>query len=161
MLFGLALLAMLLTAISVATHASLTSYNENAEFAALNQTTRVLLARMRREIRTAEAVNYLAEPGTLVISPPDSTGIDQIRYEHDYETQTLYYHQTIGGETTTQVVMGGDSLVKLTSFYAHYDTVQIGEVTCTSRVVVMLDMEVDGKHYAVTFTAAPRRNQQY
>ena len=161
MLFGLVLLAMLLTSIAVATHACLTSYNENAKFAALNQASRVLLARMRREIRTAEAVNYQAEPGNLVISPPAGAGVDQIRYEHDYETQSLYYHQTIGAETTTQTVLGGNSLVKLTSFSPHYDTVQIGGVTCTERVVVTLDLEVDGKHYPVTCSAAPRRNQQY
>jgi prepilin-type N-terminal cleavage/methylation domain-containing protein len=161
LLIGLMLVALLLTSIAVATHASLNSYNENAKFAALNQTTRVLLARMRREIRTAEAVDYQAESGNVVISPPASTGVDEIRYEYDYETQRLYYHQTIGGQTTKQTVLGGNSLVKPMSLYATYETVQVGEVTCTRRVVVMLGLEVDGEYHTVTCSAAPRRNQSY
>ena len=161
MLFSLVLLVLLLGAIAAATRASLSSYNENAKLAALSQTARVLQSRLRREIRTAEAVDHGADPGNIVISPPEATGVDEIRYEYVPGTQTLQYHRTINGETTTETIMGPDSTVRPVGMYATYDTTVIDEVTCTQRVVVTLALEVDGRSYTIVCSAAPRRNQSF
>jgi len=160
-LFSLVLLALLLGAIAAATRASLNSYDENAKLAALSQTTRILLSRLRREIRTAEAIDHQADAGNVVISPPETTGVDEIRYEYDTDTQTLRYHQTVNGETTTDTILGPDSTVRPLGLYATYDTAIVGETLCTQRVVVTMAFEIDGRSYTVVCSAAPRRNQSF
>lgn len=161
MLLSLVLMSLLLTAIAAATRASLSSYDQNAKSAAVQQAARSLLMRMRREIRTAEAVDAQAESGNLVLSPPASTGIDQIRYEYDAGTQSLYYHRTVGGETTTDTILDGSSTVQITGFSVAYETAVVGEVTCTRRVVVTMALGTGGEMRPVVCSAVPRRNQEY
>lgn len=163
LLLSAALVGLLLSAVAAAMHASLTSYEENTKAAALNQTTRTLLMRMRREIRTAAAVNHEAEYNQLVIIPPeDGSGLQEIKYEYDHGTQTFYYRRKVNGQTSSQVILGAESPVRLSSFHVTYETAQDGQgLTYTERAIVRLYFEMDGRYFPMTCSAAPRRNQQY
>ena len=163
LLIGTVLLALLLTSMAIATHASLMAYEENTESAALTQTTRVLLARMRREIRTAASVDHDAPSNQLVIIPPENgTGLEQIAYEYTVGGNTLYYHRTIDGQVDTQVVFHTASAVQLTAFNCQYDVAQDGQgVFYTRRAVVTLSLAIDNQIRTATCSASPRRNQQY
>jgi len=161
-LISVVLMAALLAAVALATHASLNSYDENARAAALTQTVRVLSMRLQREVRSAEAIDYQADDGELIIFPPTNPeGLEQIRYEYDGGTKTLYYHQQTAGETVTSVVMNAASPVVLNSFAVDYETTQIGSLTCTQRVRVTMTFQVGQATSTVVFSAAPRRNHQY
>ena len=163
MMISLVLLSMLVTAMALATHAALTSYSENEKLSALNQTLSVLLARMRRELRTAESIDFQAETGQLIIFPPDDgSGVDEIHYEFDDAAGTFNYVQISGGETTTQTIMDGDSRIPMTSFYTTYETARDDfGVYYTERVNVSMTFDFGGEPVSIVCSAAPRRNQRY
>lgn len=161
LLISVTLISMLLSAIALAMHASLHSYDENDKTAIFTQTTRTLFVRMRREMRTAAAVDFEAPSNKLVIIPPaDGSGLEQIEYEYNSSTKTLYYRQTVYGGTTTQVVLDNNSPVTMTGFAVGYTIAQDGQgVYYTQRAVVEMTFDMRGRTYAGTCSATPRRNQ--
>ncbi|MCD6304040.1 MAG: prepilin-type N-terminal cleavage/methylation domain-containing protein [Planctomycetes bacterium] len=162
MLISLVLVALLLTAIAAATYASMKSYDQNVEMAAVNQTTRMLVMRIRRDVRTAEAIDYTAEYNQLVIYPPAEEQIDEIRYEYDYATGTLYYDRTIDGQTTRTVLLDQNGPAKIMGFYVTCTTGLDGQgQTCTKRVTVNMYFLAGGRTTSIVCSACPRRNLTY
>ena len=154
-LISVALLAALLAAVAAAMQASFQNYSENQKTTVLTQTARVVLGRMMREVRTAEAID--STDTSLTITPPASgSGLEEIQYELSGET--LYYRQTINSMTNTYVLLGGSSDVQVTSFSILRE---IDEDEHTLSVTVRLAFSVDGEELAVTATSAVRRNQTY
>ncbi len=163
LMISVTLIALLLTSIAVAMHASLTSYNQNETAAGQTHAVRLLMMRMQQDIRSAEAVDYEADYDELVIyPPPNDRGIDEIRYEHDWANGQLLYHRVSGDETTTAVLLDQDSLVQPEWMYVHYDVVRNPQgVYCTRRACVNLGVQEGGTWRTITFSAAPRRNLSF
>jgi prepilin-type N-terminal cleavage/methylation domain-containing protein len=159
LLLALVILAILLTSAALAIHASMQSYTENDKIAAATQTGRSVLERITREVRTAAAVNSETPASELQLIPPaDGSGLQEIRYEHAGDT--LYYHRTVNGTTTTYVLIGGqDDDVKVHSFSVTVDEWEGRD--CTKNVTVWLEVEVDDHRLALRASASPRRNQLY
>ena len=163
MLIGVTLVSMLLGAIAVATHASLYSYGQNENSASADGFVRMLLMRMRREIRTAEAVDFNADFNELVITPPtNDQGITRIRYEFDSGSQSLIYHRTANGETISQALADADSPVRIWWFWVTYYTGEAdGGLWYTQRAVVQMYIQDGARYRTITCSAAPRRNVEY
>jgi len=158
LLLSLAITGLLLSAIAAAFHSALTSYTENEKIAQGTQTARSVVNRMMRDIRCAAATN--AQPSQITIFPPeDGSGLQQIQYEFDSAAQCLYYRRTVSGTTTSQVLLGGND-VQVTTFYATPEWGQDSQgVSCIKSVTVRLAFRIGGRQFAVTSSAAPRRNQ--
>jgi len=163
MLIGITLVSMLLGAIAAGTHASLQSYGQNEEAASADGFVRMLLMRMRREIRTAEAVDFNAQYNELVITPPaGDQGITQIRYEYDPGTQSLIYHQTVNGDTISQTLADIDSPARVWWFWVTYYTAEgEGGLWYTQRAIVQMYIQEGDQYRTVSCSATPRRNVQY
>jgi len=163
LLVGIALAAMLLAAVAAAVHGSLMSQAANDQVASTTQAARFVLDRITRDIRTAAAVDQYAGTTTITIAPPDDgSGLQQIEYEYDSANRALLYRRTVNGNTTTQTLFGGDDKVSVRSFVAIYELgVDWQGMDCTSSVTIRLEFEVDDEIFAVTASAAPRRNRLY
>jgi len=158
LLLGLAIGGLLLSAIAAAFHGSLTSYTENEKIARATQTARSVVNRMMRDIRGAAATDAYASQIT-VIPPEDGSGLQQVQYEFDSAAQCLYYRRTVSGATTSHVLIGGND-VQVTTFYATSEWGQDSQgVSCIKSVTVRLGFRIGGQQFAVTSSAAPRRNQ--
>lgn len=154
--------ALLLAAIATAMHASLMSYTENEKAAAVTQTSRSVINRLVRDVRTAQAVD--STDTSLTIIPPDNgSGITEIQY--DFSGGQLLYRVTRNGQQSTHVLIeapdqGGGPGVG--SFDVLREVGQNWEgVDCTKSITVRLVLEMDGRPFGVTATSAPRRNQTY
>ena len=158
MLLALVISAMLLAAIATAMHASLMSYKENEKVSTVTQTARSILSRMTRDIRTAEAINYI--PGVLTIIPPDVGSDVTIQY-----TQTgsgLSYRITKDGVSTTQALVAGTDDVQIDSFTVTEETGLDWEgYTCTKSLAMQIVFLIDGQRFPIAATARPRRNIVY
>ena len=163
MLLSVTVLAMLLAAVAVAVHGSLTNSAENAKIAAATQAARFALNRIMRDIRTAAAVDeYAGSTKVTIVPPEDGSGTQQIQYEYDAGQRTLLYHVTVNGSKTTHTLFGGQDDVTVRSFHAIYELGKDWQdLDCTRSVTVRIEFEVDNQTFAVTASAAPRRNQLY
>jgi len=158
-LLSLAIMAMLLAAVAVAVNASLTSFRENEELADVVQTTRAVLDRISREIRTAQAVDW-DYTALSIIPVDDGSGVTEIQYEN--VGGELVYRITKNGVQTPYVLISATGKVRLSSFDVVQELGQDYQGTpCTKSITVRLVLEVDGKLFPSTATAAPRRNQLY
>jgi len=160
-LISIALLALLLTAIATAMHASFQSYEENEKLAAVTQTARSVLDRMTREIRTANDIDPASTPTKVGIQPAAGGTIQRIEYE--FANGNLYYRLTnTAGQTTSQVLLGSTEDVRVTSFQASYTTGQDWQgVACTKTVIVHMVLAVKNQTLTVTASGSPRKNQLY
>jgi len=164
LLVSLLLASMLLTAIALATRASMDSYEQNRNAAAVNQASRSLAMRMQRELRQAEAVDYTAGSSKVVITPPtNASGLQNITYTYDSTNKTLTYSlgYTDTGKNTTETLFDSASEVQLSGFFVTYKTVQNQGLLCTQRVICTTYFTIDGQTSPLVFTASPRRNQTY
>ena len=158
LLMALAILAVLLTAVGAAVHASLQSHAANQEAADATQTVRVIFPRMTRELRTAAAVDAVTD--TLVILPPAGSEASEIRYR--YAGGRLYYQRTTAQGTEEHVLLdneGDTSLTGVTLTPAYGPDAE--GTTCTKSVRIRVDFEIDGRSHSLVASAAPRRNQLY
>ncbi len=154
---SLAIMAMLLAAIAAAVHASLMSYKENDELAAAMQTVRTVLNRITREVRTAEAVD--ATYSSLTVIPPDEPDVE-IHYE--YTGGQLIYRVTKSGTPTTHVLISNSDDVQIIGFAVEREVGLDGEaVEYTKSITVRIVVQIGGKSFGITASAAPRRNQTY
>lgn len=157
-LIATALLALLLTAIAVALHAAMQGYRENERVAAMTQAARSVLARMTREIRTADEVDTTSTSITI-LPPEDGSGVSLIRYT--WSNGVLTYHQTTGAGTTSEVLLGGDATVSAPSFSIIHQMGIADGVTYTKTVTATITFAAGGRTFTVTASADVRRNQQY
>lgn len=157
-LIAAALLALLLSAVAVAMHASVQGYRENEHLTAMTQAARSVLARMMREVRTADEVDTTTF--TLSILPPvDGSGVTLIQYA--WTAGQLAYSRTTGAGTTTEVLLGGNTAVSAQSFTVTRETGVAGPLTYTKTVTATITFAAGGRTFAVTASADVRRNQEY
>ena len=150
--------AMLLTAIAVAVKTSLSSYKDNEKIAAVTQGARSALSQMMGDVRAADAVEALSTRLTIV-PPADGSGLQQVQYEFLGDGK-LYYRRTVGGATTSYVLLGDDMTVS--SFSVTSEMAEDGEgMLYTKSVTAHLELAVDNETMVVTASASPRRNQEY
>lgn len=159
MLMALAILAMLLSAVALAMHASLHNYGENTKIAELTQAARVVLNRMMSEIRTAEAVDSASQRVTIV-PPTNPAGLTEIEYELD--DGVLYCRRIVNSVETSYVLIASGGDVNVTGFTVVRETGLDGEeVEYTKSVTTQLDLQSGDNTFSVTASACPRRNMQY
>jgi prepilin-type N-terminal cleavage/methylation domain-containing protein len=163
LMIALLLTSMLLAAIATAMHAAMIAHEENTEIAAMTQAARVLMQRMRREIRTAAAVNHGAPSNELVIYPPDDgSGLQLIRYVYTGATRTLTCQRIVNGSAAWLTVFDSSSDVTLSTFRVTHDVAQDDQgISYTRRAVVQVTFVADNQSTSMTCSAAPRRNQSY
>lgn len=158
-LLALTVSALLMAAIAAAMHASLTSYKNNEQLAAVTQTARSILNRMSRDIRTAQAISYNA--GLLTIIPPDSgNGISEIQYQ--FSGSQLAYRVTKNGVQTAYDLVGTGDDVQISSFAITDQTGQDWQgMDCIKSIAISATFTADGKSFPFNATARPRRNVIY
>jgi type II secretory pathway pseudopilin PulG len=157
-LIAAALLAMLLSAVAIAMQASVQGYRENEHLTAMTQAARSVLARMMREIRTADEVDSTSS--SLTILPPvDGSGMTLIQYT--WAAGQLNYSRTTGAGTTTEVLLGGNTAVSAQSFTITRETGTAGPLTYTKTVTATITFAAGGRTFDVTASADVRRNQEY
>ena len=155
LLMSLALTAALLAAVAAAMHASMQSYSENEKIAAVTQAARSVLDRMSREIRTAVDVDCSSTK--MTIYPFDDGSHPQIVYE--FEAGTLYYTPAGGA---VQTLLGSDEEVKVGSFDVVREDFQDDQGQLHAKIVtVCVTFSAKERSFAVTASAAPRKNQAY
>lgn len=160
MLLALAILAVLLSAVAVAMHASLHNYSENTKIAELTQTARVVLNRMMSEVRTADAVDSASQRVTIIPPQPDPGNLTEIEYELD--DGVLYCRRTVSGCQTSEPLIASDEDVQVTGFSVTRETGIDGEeVEYTKSVTTQLDLQSGNSTFSVTASACPRRNMEY
>ncbi len=158
--------ALLLAAIATAMHASLMSYTVNEKAAAVTQTSRSVINRLVRDVRTAQAVDSTTNSLTI-IPPVDGSGITEIQY--DFSGGELLYRVTKSGTQSTYVLIeapdqghgpGVGSFDILREVGERLDS-EGNPQEYTKSVTVRLVLQMDGQPFGVTATSAPRRNQTY
>ncbi|MCJ7544023.1 MAG: prepilin-type N-terminal cleavage/methylation domain-containing protein [Phycisphaerae bacterium] len=157
-LIATALLAMLLAAIALAVQAAIQGYEENERVAAMTQAARSVLARMTREVRTADEVNTTST-SISILPPEDGSGLTLIRYTWD--NGVLTYEQTASGVTTSEVLLGGEGMVSAPSFTVSRQTGIADALVYTKTVTATITVATGGRTFAATASADVRRNQQY
>jgi len=158
-LMTLAIMGLMMAALGTAVYAAMESFRENDRLATASQTTRGVLQRMMREIRTAAAVD--ANSGTITIIPPaDPNGLQRIQYQYDPSARRLNYHKTVNGQTFSYVACGEGGT--LTQFSV---TTQTGldwqGLSCVKNVRVAMSLKFGSETFTVTSSASPRRNQVF
>jgi len=158
-LIALAILAMLLAAVAGAVQAVLTSYTENARIAEVTQTARVVLNRMMKEIRTADAVDTASQRVTL-IPPPNGEGVTEVEYE--LVDGALHYRRTVNGQQSDQVIIDSNESVRIDAFNVVRETAVGGDdVIYTKSVTATLTLSSGANSFQVTASVCPRRNMTY
>jgi type II secretory pathway pseudopilin PulG len=164
LLTSLLLVSILLTAIALAMKASMDSYQQNHNVAAVNQASRSLAMRMQREIRQAVAVDYTCAAGEsmVVITPPTgASGLQDITYTYNSANKTLTQslHYTDSGKNATETLFDSSSEVELSGFFVTRVPTQ-GTGPCT-KLICTTYFTIGGQSSPLVFTASPRRNQTY
>ncbi len=157
-LLALSLTAALLTAVAAAIQASLQSYRQNETITEATQTARSCLARMMREVRTAEEVDTTATRLTI-LTPDDGSGLTQLQYE--LSNGELIYRRTVGATTTSQALMAATDEVRISSLNLTSVTGTSGGTTYTKSVTAKIGLTADGQSFFTTASASLRRNQEY
>lgn len=160
MLIALALVAALLTAVGAALHASIQSYSENDELAAVTQSARSIMNRMAKEIRSSEDVSSTSTSLTI-LPAADGSGVQEIKYE--LAGGKLNYHVKTAGTWATHVLLGDtDDRVRVTAFSVNrvMGTDATGQA-CTKTASVKLTFAIDNQSFTLTASGSPRRNQLF
>ena len=154
-LVSLMILGLLMGGMAVAMNAYLGSYEENEHVATLTHTARFILSRMMGEVRMAADVDSTATQ--LTITPVDGSEFQQIQYE--LADGELWYRRTVSG-TREEGVLTGDGADGITvdEFSIVREDSQGGTPL---SVKVRLALSRGDESFAVTSSAAIRRNQQY
>ena len=158
-LVALSISAVLLTAIAVAMHAALYSYEQNEESAAATHTARTILDRMSRDIRTAQAVDYSA--GVITIIPPDDgSGISEVEYEQ-VGSELIYRVTKDGTQSSHELISSADEF-SVGSFTISEQTGQDWQgYDCIKSLSLELEVDIGGKSFTFAATASPRRNRVF
>ncbi len=165
LLLALAISCALLAAVATAMHGSLMSYRENEKIAELTQTSRSILNRLARDVRTADGVTTTSTSVTII---PSDDGVDEIEYAFA-NGQLTYSITEDGNTTTTTIVEDANSATHREAQISSFSVVrEDGEDPsdpngdpCTKAVTVRMELTIDGLSHTMTATASPRRNQLY
>ncbi len=158
-LIAMVIMALLLAAIALATKAAMHGYTENAKIAEVTQTSRVVLHRIMREIRTADAV--ASDPQAVSIIPPENEeALSKIEYA--LENGTLYSRRTVAGSEESIELISSEGSVQVQDFSISRET-DIDEegLSYTKSVTARLELRVGENTFHVTASACPRRNLEF
>ncbi len=160
MLVSLAVLGMLLAAAAAAVKACMDGYSENEEIATLTQSSRWVLNRIAKDVRSAAAVD--ATSTSITVIPADTTTYSLISYQYTGAGDLVLNRTATGGATESYTLISATGEPKLTGFYVIQEIGQdsLGQ-TCTKSVTIRLSMEVDNQNTEQTISVSPRRNQLY
>jgi type II secretory pathway pseudopilin PulG len=160
LLIALAIMAMLLTSVAAAFHASLATVDQNQKIATVTQVSRITLHRIMAEARRGIVAETAAH--SVSIQPPeDGRNLDILKFE--LVNGTLLYHQTdIHGVTTDYTLLSSADGVVVRDFAVSWEDGKDSEgLDCTKDITARLDLEVDGNRFTVTASTNPRRNLQW
>lgn len=162
-LISVLLLSILVTSVATAVRAALGSCKDNASADLLNQTTRNLLLRITREMRTCDTIDQGAGDSHLVIYPAtNAANIQEIQYIWDSHAKTLSYARTINNVTTTQVIFDTHSDVTVTAFVVAYDVATGTDgVAYTRRARVTITFQMGQTIITLACSATPRLGLTY
>ena len=160
LLVSLAIMAMLLTSVAAAFHASMETVEENQKITTVTHNARIVLNRMMAEIRQADAIEY----GTnfVKIVPPSMGALKLTEYR--VVNGAMSYHQTFNEDLpTSHVILGPEDGITINRFVLDDlpGNVVNGDgvtIPCIDRLTVELDLSVGSNHFAVTASTNPRRN---
>lgn len=156
-LLSLALTAVLLVSVAAAIKAVTEGYKENIPITEATTAARFSLSKMMRNVRTADEIS--TSTNRLTILPPnDGNGLTQIEY--NLANGALYYSCTVGGTTTSNVLIGGDN-IQVTAFTLTPLTATMGTITYTKRLTATISLRIDDRDFTATSAAALRRNQEF
>jgi prepilin-type N-terminal cleavage/methylation domain-containing protein len=160
MLISMVLLSIILAAIAAAIRGALTSYATNGHIADVNQMARVVLTRIRREVRRAESVDHSAPANKLVFFLPGDA--NEYVYEYGDEDKALVYRRKLGSVTTSYTLFDAGSPVRLESFNVSCTVAtDPNKVAYTRRVRIQMGFACGQESLSAACSAAPRRNQDY
>ncbi len=159
MLIALVIVALLLAALALAIQGVMQSYNENSKIAEVTQAARVVLNRMIREVRTADAVDSTSQR-ISIIPPANGEQVTQIVYE--LVDGELVCTRTVAGTPEGHVLLASGDSVQVDSFNVSRQTAVDGEgLTYTESLTAVLGLRVGSNAFRVTATACPRRNMLF
>ncbi len=157
-LMSMAILALLMTAMGAAVKTATQGYSENEKLTNMTQAGRSVLGRITRDIRSCDAVD--ANSTKITIIPADANGPQQIQYE--FTGGTLYYRRTVGGVTTSSVLLGPSGNVSISSLAISTTAgTDWKKLPCITDISLRLTVKVGGETMTVSSSAAPRRNQSW
>jgi len=164
-LMALTILALLLTSLATAFHASITNYEDNREISSATQASRAVLNRITDAVRRASAVDlYAGSDRVHIVCPDDSLGrTPQYRFIHEPSQNRLRFQYYLDGTLTEdQILLGENDNIKVTSFLV---TLEQGKdwqgYDCAKSVIVKLGFKAGDKPFTMSASASPRRNQEY
>jgi len=169
LLISLAITAALLSAVAGAMHASLNSYAANEDLADVMQTSRAVLERMARDIRTAQTdhsdpdpnnhvdVEWYSGQNLLCLTPPSA---DVLEIQYQLVDNQLIYREIRATGTVSSTLIAATDNVQLFSYVITTEQDAI-EADITKCVRIQLVLEAGGVTYPMTATASPRQNQFY
>lgn len=162
LLIAVALLAVLLTAVAVATHGSLQANGENLKMAGLNQTARVFLTRLRTEIRTADWVDTTTSTTGIAFRRP-LPDANTYAYSYNPDTRSMTYTRTPQvGTAISQTIFDASAPVTVESFAVtrSIDSSDPNE-NRTMHVRVEATFAAENQTLNTACSAAVRRNQDF
>lgn len=157
---ALAVFAMLLAAAAAAVKACMDGYSENEEIATLTQSSRWVLNRIAKDVRSAAAVDATSTSVTVI--PADTSTYSMISYGINGAGDLVLTRTVTGGSTESYTLISATGKPKLTGFYVIQEigTDSKGQ-TCTKSITIRLSIEVDNQNTEQTISVSPRRNQLY
>ncbi|NLF30902.1 MAG: hypothetical protein GX591_08455 [Planctomycetes bacterium] len=155
LLLSLAIMAMLLTSVAAAFHASLNTVDENQKIATVTHNARIVLNRMMAEIRQAD--EYGGGDHFVWITPPTFGNVTRIEYESVGDA--LVYRRTVNGIDCEYTILSPEDGVTIHAFdITPLERRDAHGVTYVTGVKATLDVSVGGNRFAVTAGTNPRRN---
>lgn len=155
LLLSMCLMAVLLTSLGFAVNASMKSYTSDIAMTNLTRTSRLIMDRMTRDVRTARNVDCASN--TLKIYPLDAN----VAPEVDYVLQSgSFIYRKINGTTITDYpLLSSTDPVTPTAFTINlsYTTLADGNSYAT-LASLKLSLKAGTQTMTVTGSASPRRN---
>ncbi|MCK4752961.1 MAG: hypothetical protein KAS75_05910 [Planctomycetes bacterium] len=146
LLVGLAITAMLLTAVAVALNASIINYRENEDIFKTINTARQALFRITTQLRTADAVNPASPENECAFTTADG---DNITYQYNDTDNKLYVITDSG----TYVLCGNVTAMTFKKITA----IQNGTV-CVKNVQISITVVNGNAQQTISAAVVIRRN---
>lgn len=164
-LMALTILALLLTSLAVAFHASMKTYDDNREIAAATQTARSVLNRLADNIRRAAAVDLSTGTNEIHVLCPDTDDgkSREVRFTYVVGSKTLRFREYIDSAVTTdQMLLGEGDDIEVTDFRVLTETGLDDEgLTCAKKIRLSLSFKSGSQSFSMSSSASPRRNQTF
>ncbi len=151
LLISASISAVLLAGFAVVISGTLFSYEQNTNTMSLDQVGRSIMERMTQEIRSSSNLNVGSN--LLTITPIDASDPDEIRYR--LADGVFYYDQVNGGIVTSNILIGPQDNVTVTSFTI--DLILNGSTATLANVA--LELQSGDSTRTIRASAAPRVNR--